>query len=164
MHSCLFWEWNCTTNLWNNQWFFNQVYHPLSHTVLLRPEVLSTKCTAYAWPWHVNLLAVWEFLDISWTRGAGCKSIIHIWLDWFIVCNKCFSVKWGGLKWKCVLFQPGFRKFWKKIFQSEASIAMMQDSFWWIFIELFQVYLSFSTVLNQNQYFFIWPVTSIWAS
>ena len=35
-------------------------------------------------------------------------------------------------------FKPGFLKFWKKIFQSEASAAVMQDAFWWFFIENFQ--------------------------
>lgn len=34
-------------------------------------------------------------------------------------------------------FNPGFKKFWKKIFLSEASVAVMQDSFWWYFIEKF---------------------------
>ena len=37
------------------------------------------------------------------------------------------------------IFQPGFKKFWKKIFQSEASVAIMQDAFWWIFLQRFQV-------------------------
>ncbi|CAH1797810.1 unnamed protein product [Owenia fusiformis] len=30
--------------------------------------------------------------------------------------------------------EPGFRKFWKKIFLSEASVAVMQDMFWWYFL------------------------------
>ncbi|KAK7496928.1 hypothetical protein BaRGS_00011908 [Batillaria attramentaria] len=34
-------------------------------------------------------------------------------------------------------FNPGFRKFWKKLFLSEASAAMMQDTFWWIFLDQF---------------------------
>ncbi|KAL8604445.1 hypothetical protein ACOMHN_042274 [Nucella lapillus] len=32
---------------------------------------------------------------------------------------------------------PGFRKFWKKLFLSEASAAVMQDTFWWIFLSQF---------------------------
>ncbi|XP_050401036.1 protein FAM227B, partial [Patella vulgata] len=35
------------------------------------------------------------------------------------------------------LFQPGFTKFWKKIFLSEASVAVIQDTFWWIFLDRF---------------------------
>ncbi|XP_021368630.1 protein FAM227B-like isoform X2 [Mizuhopecten yessoensis] len=31
-------------------------------------------------------------------------------------------------------FNPGFKKFWKKLFLSEASVAMMQDTFWWFFL------------------------------
>lgn len=34
-------------------------------------------------------------------------------------------------------FNPGFKKFWKKIFLSEASSAVLQDSFWWIFLDYF---------------------------
>lgn len=34
-------------------------------------------------------------------------------------------------------FNPGFRKFWKKLFLSEASAALMQDSFWWVFLRQF---------------------------
>ncbi|XP_052791484.1 protein FAM227B-like isoform X2 [Mya arenaria] len=34
-------------------------------------------------------------------------------------------------------FNPGFKKFWKKIFLSEASVAVMQDTFWWFFLEKF---------------------------
>ncbi|KAK3604732.1 hypothetical protein CHS0354_017837 [Potamilus streckersoni] len=34
-------------------------------------------------------------------------------------------------------FNPGFKKFWKKLFLSEASVAVMQDSFWWFFLEKF---------------------------
>ncbi|PVD19905.1 hypothetical protein C0Q70_20399 [Pomacea canaliculata] len=34
-------------------------------------------------------------------------------------------------------FNAGFRKFWKKLFLSEASAAIMQDSFWWIFLDKF---------------------------
>lgn len=34
-------------------------------------------------------------------------------------------------------FNPGFKKFWKKLFLSEASVAVMQDAFWWYFIEKF---------------------------
>lgn len=36
-------------------------------------------------------------------------------------------------------FQPGFRKFWKKLFLSEASVAVMQDTFWWFFLNRFDV-------------------------
>ncbi|XP_063722554.1 protein FAM227B-like isoform X2 [Symsagittifera roscoffensis] len=35
-------------------------------------------------------------------------------------------------------FNPGFMKFWKRIFQSEASVAIMQDTFWWIFLDKFE--------------------------
>lgn len=31
-------------------------------------------------------------------------------------------------------FNSGFKKFWKKLFLSEASVAMMQDTFWWFFL------------------------------
>ncbi|XP_077863821.1 protein FAM227B-like [Saccoglossus kowalevskii] len=31
-------------------------------------------------------------------------------------------------------FKPGFKKFWKKLFLSEASVAVMQDTFWWFFL------------------------------
>ncbi|KAK3097473.1 hypothetical protein FSP39_009958 [Pinctada imbricata] len=34
-------------------------------------------------------------------------------------------------------FNPGFRKFWKKLFLSEASVAVMQDTFWWFFLSSF---------------------------
>ncbi|BFZ01391.1 hypothetical protein BsWGS_04430 [Bradybaena similaris] len=34
-------------------------------------------------------------------------------------------------------FKPAFRKFWKMIFMSEASSAVLQDSFWWIFLDHF---------------------------
>ncbi|KAH3828250.1 hypothetical protein DPMN_130203 [Dreissena polymorpha] len=34
-------------------------------------------------------------------------------------------------------FNPGFKKFWKKLFLSEASVAMMQDTFWWFFLDKF---------------------------
>ncbi|CAL1526420.1 unnamed protein product [Lymnaea stagnalis] len=34
-------------------------------------------------------------------------------------------------------FNPGFRKFWKKVFLSEASSAILQDTFWWIFLDKF---------------------------
>ncbi|KAL4227293.1 hypothetical protein ACF0H5_012739 [Mactra antiquata] len=34
-------------------------------------------------------------------------------------------------------FNPGFKKFWKKLFLSEASVAVMQDTFWWFFLEKF---------------------------
>ncbi|XP_056022430.1 protein FAM227B-like isoform X3 [Ostrea edulis] len=34
-------------------------------------------------------------------------------------------------------FNPGFKKFWKKLFLSEASVAVMQDTFWWFFLNRF---------------------------
>lgn len=34
-------------------------------------------------------------------------------------------------------FNPGFKKFWKKLFLSEASSAVLQDTFWWIFLDKF---------------------------
>ncbi|CAC5404923.1 unnamed protein product [Mytilus coruscus] len=34
-------------------------------------------------------------------------------------------------------FNPGFKKFWKKLFLSEASVAVLQDTFWWIFLNKF---------------------------
>lgn len=34
-------------------------------------------------------------------------------------------------------FNPGFKKFWKKLFLSEASVAVLQDTFWWIFLHKF---------------------------
>jgi len=37
----------------------------------------------------------------------------------------------------CCTLQAGFKKFWKKVFQSEASITMMHDTFWWIYIQKF---------------------------
>ncbi|CAG5131155.1 unnamed protein product, partial [Candidula unifasciata] len=33
--------------------------------------------------------------------------------------------------------KPGFRKIWEMLFLSEASSAVLQDSFWWIFIDKF---------------------------
>ncbi|XP_075258003.1 uncharacterized protein LOC142350001 isoform X2 [Convolutriloba macropyga] len=35
-------------------------------------------------------------------------------------------------------FNAGFMKFWKRIFLSEASVAIMQDTFWWIFLDKFE--------------------------
>ncbi|XP_071965232.1 protein FAM227B-like [Antedon mediterranea] len=35
-------------------------------------------------------------------------------------------------------FNTGFEKFWKKLFLSEASIAVMLDMFWWFFIDKFE--------------------------
>ncbi|XP_077989185.1 protein FAM227B-like isoform X2 [Glandiceps talaboti] len=35
-------------------------------------------------------------------------------------------------------FNPGFKKFWKKLFLSEASVAVMQDTFWWFFLETYE--------------------------
>lgn len=34
-------------------------------------------------------------------------------------------------------FNPGFKKFWKKLFLSEASVAVLQDTFWWFFLYKF---------------------------
>ncbi|KAH9524769.1 hypothetical protein Btru_027789 [Bulinus truncatus] len=34
-------------------------------------------------------------------------------------------------------FNPGFEKFWKKLFLSEASSAILQDMFWWVFLDMF---------------------------
>nr|XP_002131035.2 protein FAM227B [Ciona intestinalis] len=35
-------------------------------------------------------------------------------------------------------FNRGFLQLWKKLFYSEASIAVMQDTFWWFFLENFE--------------------------
>ncbi|XP_069480870.1 protein FAM227B isoform X3 [Ambystoma mexicanum] len=35
-------------------------------------------------------------------------------------------------------FKARVSKFWKKMFLSEASVAVLQDSFWWFFLERFQ--------------------------
>ncbi|XP_064619061.1 protein FAM227B-like [Lineus longissimus] len=35
-------------------------------------------------------------------------------------------------------FNPGFKKFWQKIFLSEASVAIMQDFFWWFFLDNYE--------------------------
>ncbi|XP_041465233.1 protein FAM227B-like isoform X1 [Lytechinus variegatus] len=35
-------------------------------------------------------------------------------------------------------FNAGFNKFWKKLFLSEASVAVMQDMFWWFFIDKYE--------------------------
>ncbi|XP_071794283.1 protein FAM227B-like isoform X3 [Asterias amurensis] len=35
-------------------------------------------------------------------------------------------------------FNTGFNKFWKKLFLSEASVAVMQDTFWWFFLQEYQ--------------------------
>ncbi|XP_076800355.1 protein FAM227B-like isoform X2 [Clavelina lepadiformis] len=32
----------------------------------------------------------------------------------------------------------GFYQFWKKLFLSEASVALLQDTFWWFFLETFE--------------------------
>ncbi|XP_033109646.1 protein FAM227B-like isoform X2 [Anneissia japonica] len=39
---------------------------------------------------------------------------------------------------KAQSFNSGFEKFWKKLFLSEASTAVMQDTFWWFFIDKFE--------------------------
>ncbi|KAK7116806.1 protein FAM227B-like isoform X1 [Littorina saxatilis] len=46
-------------------------------------------------------------------------------------------------------FNPGFRKFWKKLFLSEASAAVMQDTFWWIFLSQFNKERGFEEEKNQ---------------
>lgn len=35
-------------------------------------------------------------------------------------------------------FNAGFNKFWKKLFLSEASVAVMQDMFWWFFLDRYE--------------------------
>ncbi|XP_022100855.1 protein FAM227B-like isoform X2 [Acanthaster planci] len=35
-------------------------------------------------------------------------------------------------------FNSGFNKFWKKLFLSEASVAVMQDAFWWFFLQEYE--------------------------
>ncbi|XP_063955994.1 protein FAM227B-like isoform X4 [Lytechinus pictus] len=35
-------------------------------------------------------------------------------------------------------YNAGFNKFWKKLFLSEASVAVMQDMFWWFFIDKYE--------------------------
>lgn len=35
-------------------------------------------------------------------------------------------------------FNAGFQVFWKKMFLSEASVALLQDTFWWVFLEHFE--------------------------
>ncbi|XP_013389957.1 protein FAM227B isoform X1 [Lingula anatina] len=35
-------------------------------------------------------------------------------------------------------FNRGFKKMWKKVFLSEASVALMQDTFWWFFINKYE--------------------------
>ena len=46
------------------------------------------------------------------------------------------------------LFQPGFKKFWKKLFLSEASVAVLQDTFWWLFLHKFdEVLLKIDSVV-----------------
>ncbi|XP_071845648.1 protein FAM227B-like [Apostichopus japonicus] len=35
-------------------------------------------------------------------------------------------------------FNTGFSKFWRKLFQSEASVAVMQDIFWWFFLDKYE--------------------------
>lgn len=45
--------------------------------------------------------------------------------------------------------QAGFAKFWKKIFLSEASIAVVQDLFWWCFMRIFKP----NTQIEQDRVF-----------
>ena len=35
-------------------------------------------------------------------------------------------------------FNSGFAVFWKKMFLSEASVALLQDTFWWVFLEHYE--------------------------
>eukprot|EP00118_Oscarella_pearsei_P009300 m.53141 g.53141 ORF g.53141 m.53141 type:complete len:584 (+) comp34239_c0_seq32:1489-3240(+) len=35
-------------------------------------------------------------------------------------------------------FKPGFKKLWQHLFVSEASVAIVQDAFWWFFLDSFQ--------------------------
>ncbi|XP_071484549.1 protein FAM227B-like [Diadema antillarum] len=35
-------------------------------------------------------------------------------------------------------YNAGFNKFWKKLFLSEASVAVMQDMFWWLFLDKYE--------------------------
>ncbi|KAF6037363.1 FAM227B [Bugula neritina] len=46
-------------------------------------------------------------------------------------------------------FDTGFAKFWKKIFLSEASIAVVHDLFWWTFMKIFKP----GTQTDQDQVF-----------
>jgi len=39
---------------------------------------------------------------------------------------------------KAQQFPSNFRKRWKKLFLSEGSVAVLQDTFWWFFLEKFQ--------------------------
>lgn len=39
---------------------------------------------------------------------------------------------------KAQQFPPSFRKRWKKLFLSEGSVTLLQDTFWWFFLEKFQ--------------------------
>lgn len=48
--------------------------------------------------------------------------------------------------------QPGFRRFWRKVFQSEASVALMQDTFWWFFINNFEVSIRHSPPASKSSY------------
>ncbi|KAJ8304805.1 hypothetical protein KUTeg_018388 [Tegillarca granosa] len=36
-------------------------------------------------------------------------------------------------------FNSGFKRFWKKLFLSEASVAVMQDTFWWFFLNKYEL-------------------------
>ncbi|XP_065837107.1 protein FAM227B-like isoform X2 [Oscarella lobularis] len=35
-------------------------------------------------------------------------------------------------------FKSGFRKLWQRLFVSEASLALLQDAFWWSYLDRFQ--------------------------
>ncbi|XP_062516981.1 protein FAM227B-like [Corticium candelabrum] len=35
-------------------------------------------------------------------------------------------------------FKPGFTKLWKKVFLSQSSVAILQDAFWWLYLDHFQ--------------------------
>lgn len=40
---------------------------------------------------------------------------------------------------KNAFVQKGFSKLWKKVFLSEASVSILQDTFWWFYFEHFEV-------------------------
>ncbi|XP_046358597.2 protein FAM227B-like [Haliotis rufescens] len=46
-------------------------------------------------------------------------------------------------------FNSGFKKFWKKLFLSEASVAVMQDTFWWVFLDRFNTEKGFKKDKNR---------------
>ena len=54
-------------------------------------------------------------------------------------------------------------KFWKRIYLSEASVAIMQDMFWWIFLDKFEVSFVACT-LFKSILKFIPARTKFWSS